>query len=129
MSQPQALLRVTGTVLSDKVVTIPARAAFTAASGKHYDAKPASSYREATILGPACYEGTYAESMQAVTSVKVPDDAPQLADGEAVDWYVTAFALTKPGVNGRSPYPTVALSFVVAIEAEAEATTTRRKAA
>lgn len=117
MSQPNPLTRITGTVLTDGPVTIPARGAFRSASGKDYPAKEASTYREVKVLTVASYEGTFSESMQAVLPVKVDDSLPPLAEGEVVDWYISSFAITKPGVNGRSPYPVVANSFVAQIEA------------
>ena len=125
MSQPSPLLRVTGAVLADKRVTIPARAAFRSAAGKDYPAKPESSFREVQVATVAAFDGEYADGMQAVLSVKLGDNLPPLAAGEVIDWYVSAWALTKPGNNGRSPYPVVALSFVCDIEPAPVATKSR----
>lgn len=129
MSQPTPLKRVTGAIAADRVETIPARDAFTSASGKTYDAKPASTIRQAHVLVPAAFEGSYTDQLQAVLTVRIPDDHPALAAGEVVDWYCSEFALTKPGVNGRSPYPVVATSYVCDIESEAATTKRSRTAA
>jgi hypothetical protein len=129
MSQPYPLLRITGSVLADSDVTIEGRDAFTSSSGKAYPARPAQIVREVQLMTAAAFEGTYSDQMQAVLTVRLQrageGSLPALAAGEFIDWYVSAFAVTRPGRNGGAPYPVVALNFVCAIEAPAAAARTK----